>query len=97
MDFLYHIVSISISFSQFQLNNHLNKSADDEVPSALAEAMPNFVQLGLILPEGFDAMALNKAPVARGTTLLSPGIGHWENKGLSHVIYEPIVHFSVNL
>ena len=31
---------------------------EDEVPSALAEAMPSFVKFGLVMPEGLDVNTL---------------------------------------
>ena len=34
---------------------------EDVRPSALAQAMPSFVKLGVIMPEGVDAEALTKA------------------------------------
>ena len=34
---------------------------EDVRPSALAQAMPSFVKLGVIMPEGVDAEALSKA------------------------------------
>ena len=38
------------------------KAGDEEhIPSALAEAIPSFVKLGLIMPEGVDALTLPKA------------------------------------
>ena len=42
--------------------NLLNFKAGDEehIPSALAEAIPSFVKLGLIMPEGVDALSLPK-------------------------------------
>ena len=37
------------------------KAGDEEhIPSALAEAIPSFVKLGLIMPEGVDALSLPK-------------------------------------
>ena len=40
---------------------YVQLAEDQEMPSALAAAMPSFVTLGLIMPEGIDAIALNKA------------------------------------
>ena len=37
------------------------KGDEEHIPSALAEAIPSFVKLGLIMPEGVDALSLPKA------------------------------------
>ena len=56
---------LSSSFFLFLFDSSLTLSSAEEenVPSALAEALPSFVKLGLIMPEGVDALTLNKANV----------------------------------
>ncbi len=44
------------TFFLFHFPSH--NQDEDEVPSALAEAMPSFVKFGLVVPEGLDVNAL---------------------------------------
>ena len=50
---------LSTHFSSYFYKSILD--GDEDVPSALAQAIPSFVKLGVILPEGVDAEALSKA------------------------------------
>ena len=50
---------LSTLFSSYFYKSILD--GDEDVPSALAQAIPSFVKLGVILPEGVDAEALSKA------------------------------------
>ena len=57
--FLYFSAVFLPYFSSYFYKSILD--GDEDVPSALAQAIPSFVKLGVILPEGVDAEALSKA------------------------------------
>ena len=57
--FLYFSAVFLPYFSSYFYKSILD--GDEDVPSALAQAIPSFVKLGVILPEGVDADALSKA------------------------------------
>lgn len=52
---------IFVVFGLIPMPFDIFKAGDEEhIPSALAEAIPSFVKLGLIMPEGVDALSLPK-------------------------------------